>query len=67
MNDWNLVITDHERRLPEALDRTGPLGRPAFDDPDRIIAVETVGQRAGFSSGREKSLSGTRHPLLVLV
>ena len=35
--------------LLEALEVSGRPGRIAFEDPDAIIAVETVGQRGGMS------------------
>jgi tRNA(Ser,Leu) C12 N-acetylase TAN1 len=35
--------------LLEALEASGRPGRIAFEDPDAIIAVETVGQRGGMS------------------
>ena len=45
--------------------RRGHEARTSFDDPDLILAVETVGQRAGISLWtRDDRL---RHPLLNLV
>lgn len=48
-----LSSQDEERFLDtillEALEKRGSAGRIAFDDPDYIIAVETVGSWAGLS------------------
>ena len=44
-----------ERFLDEATRATGAPGRIAFDDPDAVVAVETVGDRAGLPAwGREE-------------
>jgi tRNA(Ser,Leu) C12 N-acetylase TAN1 len=44
---------DEERRLDdvliEALAAAGTPGRIAFDDPDAVIAIDTVGNRAGLA------------------
>lgn len=57
---------EEERRLDgfllEALERMGRPGRIDFDDPDRIVSVETVGQRAGLSLWTREELE--RYPLL---
>ncbi len=48
-----LSSMDEERFLDvyllDALEKTGTPGRIVFDDPDFIIAVESVGTRAGLS------------------
>ncbi|NDY42701.1 hypothetical protein G3N55_07590 [Dissulfurirhabdus thermomarina] len=59
---------EEERRLDELLlgeleARGGP-GRIAFEDPDAVIALETVGGRAGLSLWRREALR--RYPLLGL-
>jgi len=50
--------------LIEATDKTGAPGRITFDDPDAIIAIETIGPWAGLSVwGREDLL---RFPFIRL-
>jgi tRNA(Ser,Leu) C12 N-acetylase TAN1 len=59
---------DEERFLDEylldALEKAGTPGRIVFDDPDCIIAVETIGTRAGMSLWSRGDLR--RYPLLKL-
>lgn len=50
--------------LLEALDLAGSKGRISFDDPDAIIALETLGTRAGLSLWTREELR--RYPLLHL-
>ena len=50
--------------LMEALEQAGAPGRVTFDDPDCILAVETVGGRAGLSLWTREERA--RHPLLGL-
>ncbi|MBI5440479.1 MAG: hypothetical protein HY900_04625 [Deltaproteobacteria bacterium] len=50
--------------LLEALEAAGAPGRITFDDPDAIVAVETVGGRAGLSLWTREDLA--RYPLLGL-
>ena len=50
--------------LLEALEMAGRKGRIAFDDPDAIIALETLGPRAGLSLWTREDLQ--RYPLLHL-
>ncbi len=50
--------------LLHALEQAGTLGRIDFDDPDIIIDVETVGQRAGLSLWTRAELE--RYPFLKL-
>ncbi|MDW7771764.1 MAG: THUMP domain-containing protein [Desulfobulbaceae bacterium] len=50
--------------LLAALDLTGSPGAIEFDNPDSIISIETVGQRAGFSLWSREDLN--RYPLLGL-
>ncbi len=63
------VSSQHEEQfldefLLTALDALGAPGRIGFDDPDAIIDLETIGQRAGLSLWtREQRL---RYPLLKL-
>lgn len=45
-HDEEMALAD---TLLEALEASGRSGHIAFEDPDAIIAVETVGQRAGMS------------------
>lgn len=45
-----------------ALDAAGAPGRITFDDPAMVVAVETVGHRAGMSIWSREDLK--RHPLL---
>jgi hypothetical protein len=53
-----------DRYLLQALEAGGEPGRIAFDDPDVIIALETVGSRAGLSLWKGEELR--RYPLLHL-
>jgi tRNA(Ser,Leu) C12 N-acetylase TAN1 len=59
---------DEERFLDgfllDALEEAGNPGRIVFDDPDCIIAVETIGTRAGLSLWSREDLR--RYPLLKL-
>ncbi|HJV37061.1 THUMP domain-containing protein [Geomonas sp.] len=50
--------------LLEALELAGGKGRITFDRPDAIIAVETIGPRAGLSLWTREELE--RYPLLHL-
>jgi len=50
--------------LLEELDKAGVPGRITFNDPDAIIAVETLGPRAGLSLWTRDDLK--RYPLLHL-
>ena len=50
--------------LLEALEKTGTPGRITFDDPDAIVAVETIGQRAGLSLWTREELR--RYPFIRL-
>jgi tRNA(Ser,Leu) C12 N-acetylase TAN1 len=50
--------------LLEALESAGTPGRISFEDPDVIIAVETVGNRAGLSLWTREDLQ--RYPFLHL-
>lgn len=50
--------------LLEALEMAGTPGRITFADPDAIIALETVGTRAGLSLWTREQLQ--RYPLLHL-
>jgi tRNA(Ser,Leu) C12 N-acetylase TAN1 len=50
--------------LLEALDNAGAPGTIASDDPEAIVAVETVDNRAGLSLWNREDLS--RYPLLGL-
>jgi len=50
--------------LLEALEMSGSKGRISFDDPDAIIALETLGSRAGLSLWSREDLE--RYPLLHL-
>ncbi len=63
-----LSSLDEERFLDtyllEALETAGTPGRIAFTDPDAIIALETVGPRAGLSLWSREELQ--RFPLLHL-
>ncbi|HEX9768301.1 MAG TPA: hypothetical protein VGA50_03915 [Kiloniellales bacterium] len=63
-----LSSQDEERFLDSvllaALDEAGTPGRITFDDPDAIVSVETVGQRAGMSFWRREDLE--RYPFLRL-
>ena len=44
------------------VERAGTPGRISFEDPDAIIAIETIGQRAGMSFWRRADLQ--RYPFL---
>lgn len=55
-------LLDHH--IVEATERQGAAARVSFDDPDWIIAVETVGPRAGFSAWSREQRA--RYPLLGL-
>jgi tRNA(Ser,Leu) C12 N-acetylase TAN1 len=63
------ISSQHEERfldeiLLTSLDKHGAPGRISFDDPDVIIDLETIGQRAGLSMWtRAQRL---RYPLLKL-
>lgn len=63
-----LSSMDEERFLDdyllEALEKAGTPGRIAFEDPDFIIAVESVGTRAGLSLWSRDELQ--RYPFLGL-
>lgn len=63
-----LSSMDEERFLDEyllgTLEKAGAPGRLSFDDPDFIIAVETVGTRAGLSLWNRDDLR--RYPFLGL-
>ena len=63
-----LSSQDEERFLDSvllaALEEAGTPGRITFEDPDAIISVETVGQRAGMSFWRRDDLE--RYPFLRL-
>ncbi len=48
--------------LLEALERAGTPGRITFEDPDAILAVETIGQRAGVALWTRDDLQ--RYPFL---
>jgi hypothetical protein len=50
--------------LLEALALAGTPGRIAFDDPDAIISLETIGPRAGLSAWTREELG--RYPFLHL-
>jgi len=55
-----LSSQDEERFLDSvllaALEEAGTPGRITFEDPDAIISIETVGQRAGLSFWRRQDL-----------
>jgi tRNA(Ser,Leu) C12 N-acetylase TAN1 len=53
-----------DKVLMEALAKTGTPGQIAFDDPDAIIDVETVGNRAGLAFWTREDLQ--RYPFLNL-
>ncbi len=53
-----------DRFLLERLESAGQPGEITFDDPDAILAVETIGQRAGVSVWRREDLQ--RYPFLQL-
>lgn len=48
----------------DVLERAGTPGHITFEDPDAIIVVETIGQRAGLSLWTREELQ--RYPLLHL-
>lgn len=50
--------------LLEAMEKAGTPGKISFDDPDAIVAVETVDNRAGLSIWNRADL--VRYPLLGL-
>jgi len=50
--------------LLRALEEVGAPGRVTFEDPDYVLAVETVGGRAGLSLWTREERA--RHPLLGL-
>lgn len=50
--------------LLQALERAGTTARITFDDPDAVIALETIGSQAGLSLWTREELR--RHPLLHL-
>jgi tRNA(Ser,Leu) C12 N-acetylase TAN1 len=64
-----LSTVEEERLLDDAvlqyLEKAGTPGRINFDDPDAIIAVETVGQQAGLSFWTREELQ--RYPFLGLL
>jgi len=53
-----------DEALLETLEHRGTPGRIDFDDPDFILDVETVGQRAGMSLWTREDLH--RYPFLKL-
>lgn len=59
---------DEERQLGgvavETLEKAGTPGRVTFEDPDAILAIETLGNRAGMSLWTRDDLK--RFPLLRL-
>jgi len=63
-----LSSQDEERFLDSvlltALDQAGTPGHVTFEDPDAIISIETVGQRAGMSLWQRCDLE--RYPFLRL-
>lgn len=50
--------------LLESLVREGTPGRITFEDPDAVLAVETIGQRAGMSLWSREEMG--RYPFLKL-
>lgn len=63
------ISSQHEERLLDqllldALEKQGCSGQIDFDDPDWIVALDTVGQRAGLSLWSREQLR--RYPLLKL-
>ena len=66
MRDWNVLATmrflDYE--ILTALDRMGAPGQITFDDPDAIVALDTVDTRAGIGVWTREELA--RYPLLHL-
>jgi tRNA(Ser,Leu) C12 N-acetylase TAN1 len=63
-----ISTVEEERMLNEvilkALEDLGMPGRLNFDDPDAIVAVETLGQHAGFSLWTREDLK--QYPFLRL-
>lgn len=61
-----LSTQDEEERIAtavfDALERDGRTAEVTFDDPDAVLDVETVGDRAGMSLWTREDLA--RHPLL---
>jgi tRNA(Ser,Leu) C12 N-acetylase TAN1 len=53
-----------DRALLEALERAGTPGRITFEDPDAILAIETINHRAGLSLWTRDELQ--RYPFLHL-
>lgn len=53
-----------DRVLLESLEKTKTPGRITFENPDAIVAVETLGQRAGLSLWTSKDLE--KYPFLRL-
>jgi len=51
-----------DRVLLEALERRGAAGSISFTDPDAVIIIETVGQRAGMAIYTREELA--RYPFL---
>jgi len=62
-----LVSPEAERAIADALlaaiDETGTPARVAFDDPDAIVLIETIGGRAGMALLTRDDYR--RHPLLA--
>ncbi|HWP48460.1 MAG TPA: THUMP domain-containing protein [Candidatus Limnocylindrales bacterium] len=63
-----LSSVDEERFLDkillEALEKAGTPGHITFEDPDAIIVIETIGQRAGLSFWTREDLQ--KYPFLRL-
>jgi tRNA(Ser,Leu) C12 N-acetylase TAN1 len=61
-----LAQHEEERRLGEtiltALSASGSTARVAFEDPDAVVIIETVGQRAGLALWTREQLD--RYPFL---
>ena len=53
-----------DKVLIEALEKRGASGTISFTDPDAVIAIETVGQRAGMTLFTRQELA--RYPFLHL-
>ncbi len=51
-----------DEALLEALRQTGAPGAVSFSDPDAVIAIDTIDDRAGLGLWRREDLA--RHPLL---
>jgi len=64
-----LKSTEEERFLDRVilkeLENSGSPGEITFENPDAVLAIETVGQRAGMSLWNREELE--RYPLLGLV